>query len=100
MQSFENPRHDNINKIKVNLIGRYPDTSFNGHKYIYVMHNYSITNNINTKGLKSRKVGKLFRDLKNVTVTSSERGYFVYAEICKSLGWTKTVRKNVHDGLV
>lgn len=49
---FENPLYDDRNTIGVDLPGRYPDTSFDGHKYIYVMHD-TITNYINTKGLTS-----------------------------------------------
>ena len=46
---IENPLYDNHNTIEVDLPGRYPDTSFNEHKYIYVMHD-TITNYINAKG--------------------------------------------------
>ena len=49
---FENPLYDDRNTIGVDLPGRYPDTSFDGHKYIYVMHD-TITNYINAKGLTS-----------------------------------------------
>ena len=51
---FENPLYDNYDITGVDLPGRYPDTFYDGHKYIYVMHD-SIINYINAKGLKSRK---------------------------------------------
>ena len=49
---FENSLYDDCNTIGVDLPGCYPDTSFDGHKYIYVMHD-TITNYINAKGLTS-----------------------------------------------
>ena len=51
---FENLLYDDCNTIGVDLPGCYPVTSFDGHKYIYVMHD-TITNYINAKGLTSRK---------------------------------------------
>ena len=57
---FENPLYDNRNTVGVDLPGRYPDTSYDGHKYIYVMHNLT-TNYINAKSLTSRKAPELLR---------------------------------------
>ena len=57
---IENPLYDDCNTIGVDLPGRYPDTSFDGHKYIYVMHDI-ITNYINAKGLKSRRAPELLQ---------------------------------------
>ena len=57
---FENPLYDDRNTVGVDLPGRYPNTSFDGHRYIYVMVD-SITNYINAKGLKSRTTGELQR---------------------------------------
>ena len=55
---FENPLYDDWNSIEVDLPGQYPDTSFDRHKYIYVMDD-TITNHINIKGLILRKTLKL-----------------------------------------
>ena len=50
--------YDKRNTVGVDLPGQYPDTSFDGHKYIYVMHD-TITNYINIKRLKSRRAPEL-----------------------------------------
>ena len=57
---IENPLYDDRNTIWVELPRWYPDTSFDGHKYIYVLHDI-ITNFINAKGLRSRKAPELLR---------------------------------------
>ena len=57
---FKNLLYNDRNTIDVDLPASYQDTSFDGHKYIYVMH-YSITNYINTEGLRSRKARELLR---------------------------------------
>ena len=51
---IENLLYANCNTVGFDLPGRYPDTSFDGHKYIYVMHD-TITNYINAKGIKLRR---------------------------------------------
>ena len=55
---FENPLYVDRNTIGVDLPGRYPDTSFDRHNYIYAMHD-TITNYINAKGLTSRRAPEL-----------------------------------------
>ena len=45
---------DDCNNIVIDLQYRYPDTTYDGHKYIYVMHDI-ITNCINARGLASRR---------------------------------------------
>ena len=57
---FENPLYNDQNTTGVDLTGRYPDTSFDGHKYIYVLHDV-ITNYINVKGLTSRQAPNLIQ---------------------------------------
>ena len=47
---IKNKLCNDCNTIGVDLPGQYPDTSFDMHKCIYVMH-YTITNYINAKGL-------------------------------------------------
>ena len=55
---FENLLYNDRNTIGVDLPGRYLDILFDGHKYIYIMHN-TITNYINAKGLTSRRATEL-----------------------------------------
>ena len=59
---IENPLYDDYNTVGVDLPGRYPNTSVDGHKYIYAMHD-TITNYINAKGLKSRRAPKLDNEI-------------------------------------
>ena len=53
---IENPLYDDRNTVAVNLPGRYPVTSFDGHKYIFIMHdtitNYTANNLHRTTSLK------------------------------------------------
>ena len=57
---IENPLYADCNTIVVDLPGRYPDTFFDGHKYIYVMYD-TITNYINAKRLTLRRAPELIR---------------------------------------
>ena len=54
LNCFEDHLYDDRNTIGVDLPGLYPVTLFDGHKYIYVIHD-TITNYINAKGLTSRR---------------------------------------------
>ena len=71
---FENPLYDDRNTVGVDLSGRYPNTSFDGHKYIYVMVD-SITNYINAKGLRSRKIGELQRGFEECYNDLKRKGF-------------------------
>ena len=71
---FENPLYDDRNTVGVDLLGRYPDTSYDGHKYIYVMHD-SITNYINAKGLTSRKAPELLRGFEECYNDLKRKGF-------------------------
>ena len=71
---FENPLYDDRNTIGVDLPGRYPDTSFDEHKYIYVMHD-KITNYINAKGLTSRREPELIRGFEECYNDLKKKGF-------------------------
>ena len=71
---FENPLYDDQNTIEVDLPGRYPDTSFDGHKYIYVMHD-TITNYINAKGLTSRRSPELIGGFEECYNNLKKKGF-------------------------
>ena len=71
---FENSLYDNRNTIGVDLPGRYPDTSFDRHKYIYVMHDI-ITNYINAKGLRSRKAPELLHGFEEYYNDLKRKGF-------------------------
>ena len=71
---FENPLYNDRNTIGVDLPGRYPDTSFDRHKYIYVMHDM-ITNYINVKGLTSRRAPELIRGFEECYNDLKKKGF-------------------------
>ena len=66
--------YDNHNTIGVDLPERYPETSFDGHKYTYVMHD-TITNYINAKGLKSRRAPELLRGFEEYYHDMKKKGF-------------------------
>ena len=74
LHCFKNPLYDNRNTVEVEIPGQYPDTSFDGHKYIYVMHD-SITNYINGKSLKSRKAPELLRGFEEFYNDLKKKGF-------------------------
>ena len=71
---FKNPLYDDRNTIEVDLSGQYPDTFFDGHKYIYVMYDI-ITNYINAKGLRSRKAPELLRGFEECYNDLKRKGF-------------------------
>ena len=62
------------NTVGVDLLGRYPPTSFDGHKYIYIMHD-TITNYINAKELKSRRAPELLRGFEECYNDLKRKGF-------------------------
>ena len=70
---FENPLYADQNTIRINLPSRYPDTSFKGHKYKYVMHD-TITNYINAKGLTSNRAPELIRGFEECYIDPKKQG--------------------------
>ena len=71
---FENPLYDDRNTIGVDLPDRYPVTSFDDHKYIYVMYD-TISNYINAKGLTSRKTPELLRGIEECYNDLKKKGF-------------------------